>query len=338
MTGNLFPSVSGMTSTDKTATRRMKIPVDRMAVRLSSLTELAQGTKLYEFTREDGASLPAATAGSHIDVYLPNGLTRQYSLILDSQPSPIYAVAVKDDPTSRGGSRFMHHELRVGAKLEISSPRNHFPLTESAEHTVLIAGGIGITPILSMLNRLKSLGRSFELHYACRARKDMAFFEQLQGMPLIDLHLDLERGGILDLDMIRRNAPTESHFYCCGPLPMLEAFERSTHGMAENRVHVEYFSPKQASATKGGFAIELARTKRTLFVKPGQRIIDVLLAAGVNVPMSCEQGICGSCETRVLAGTPDHRDQILTEAERRDGKSMMVCCSGSLSECLVLDI
>jgi ferredoxin-NADP reductase len=311
---------------------------DRIAVRLLSITELAQGTKLYEFAREDGVALPTATAGSHIDLYLPNGLTRQYSLILNGQPSPTYAVAVKDDPASRGGSRFMHRELRAGARLEISMPRNHFPLMESAEHTVLIAGGIGITPILSMLNRLKSLGRSVELHYACRAREDMAFFEQLQGMPSIDLHLDIERGGILDLDMIRRNAPTETHFYCCGPLPMLEAFEKSTRGLAMDHVHVEYFSPKQASAATGGFAIELARTKTTLFVKPGQRIIDVLHAVGVNVPMSCEQGICGSCETRVLAGTPDHRDQILTEAERRDGKSMMVCCSGSLSECLVLDI
>jgi ferredoxin-NADP reductase len=273
-----------------------------------------------------------------VDVYLPNGLTRQYSLILDSRPSPTYAVAVKDDLASRGGSRFMHHELRTGARLEISMPRNHFPLMESAEHSVLIAGGIGITPILSMLNRLKFLGRSFELHYACRAREDMAFFERLQGMPSIDLHLDLERGGILDLDTIRRKARSGSHFYCCGPLPMLEAFERSTHGLTEDRVHVEYFSPKQSSATTGGFAIELGRTKATLFVQPGQRIIDVLHAAGVNVLMSCEQGICGSSETRVLAGTPDHRDQILTEAERRDGKSMMVCCSGSLSECVVLDI
>jgi ferredoxin-NADP reductase len=232
----------------------------------------------------------------------------------------------------------MHHELRAGAKFEISLPRNQFPLMESAEHTVLIAGGIGITPILSMLNRLNYLGRSFKLHYACRAREDMPFFERLQGIPSIDLHLDQERGGILDLEMIRQKAPSESHFYCCGPLPMLEAFGRSMRGLAEDHVHVEYFSPKQAPAIAGGFVIELARTNTTLFVKPGQRIIDVLHAAGVNVPMSCEQGICGSCETRVLAGAPDHRDQILTEAERSEGKSMMVCCSGSLSECLVLDI
>src|SRR6266700_5020624 len=266
-----FLPISEMTSIENVT----RASVDRIAVRLLSITELAQGTKLYELAREDGVALPAATAGSHIDVYLPNGLTRQYSLILDGQPSPTYAVAVKYDPGSRGGSRFMHHELRAGAKFDIGTPRNHFPLMESAEHTVLIAGGIGITPILSMLNRLKSLGRPFELHYACRAREDMAFFEQLQGMPSIDLHLDLERGGILDLDMIRRNAPTDSHFYCCGPLPMLEAFEKSTHGSAQDHIHVEYFSPKQASTIRGGFAIELARTKTTLFVKPGQRIIDV---------------------------------------------------------------
>jgi len=232
----------------------------------------------------------------------------------------------------------MHSEMHTGAELEISAPRNHFPLVESADHTVLIAGGIGITPILSMLNRLNCLGRSFELHYASRTREDMAFFELLQGMPGVDLHLDQELGTVLDLDLIRKSALSESHFYCCGPLPMLKAFEKSMDGMPADRVHVEYFSPKQAAATTGGFAIELARTKRTLFVKSGERIIDVLLGAGVNVPMSCEQGICGSCETRVIAGTPDHRDQILTEAERLDGKSMMVCCSGSLSERLVLDI
>lgn len=331
-------SMSEMTSPDRMSTTRTEVAVDRIAVRLSSRIELARGTKLYEFTREDGSPLPAATAGSHIDVYLPNGLTRQYSLILESQTSSTYAIAVKEDRTSRGGSRFMHNELKAGAKLQIGTPRNHFPLMESGKHSVLIAGGIGITPILSMLYRLKSLGRSFELHYACRARDDMAFFDQLQGMPSVDLHLDLERGVVLDLGVIRRNAPTESHFYCCGPLPMLEDFEKSTCGLPEDYVHVEYFSPKQGGATAGGFKIELARTKTTLFVKPGQRIIDALHAAGVNVPMSCEQGICGSCETRVLAGVPDHRDQILTDAERRDGKSMMVCCSGCLSESLVLDV
>jgi ferredoxin len=166
----------------------------------------------------------------------------------------------------------------------------------------------------------------------------MAFFELLRNMPSVNLHLDHERGAVLDLEAIRKNAPSQSHFYCCGPLPMLESFEKSMLGMPADHVHVEYFSPRQATATTGGFEIELVRSKKTLVVKAGQRIVDVLLAAGVNVPMSCEQGICGSCETRVLAGTPDHRDLILTEAERREGKSMMVCCSGALSERLVLDI
>lgn len=313
-------------------------PTDRIAARLISISDLTRDTRLYEFGRADGGDLPSALAGSHIDVCLPNGLVRQYSLVIDDKPSSTYAVAVKFESLGRGGSRYMRDELKIGTELAIGLPRNHFRLAESADHTVLIAGGIGITPILSMFHRLKTLRKSFELHYASRTRQDMAFFDVLNGADCVDLHLDDERGAFLDIDRIRMAAPLTAHYYCCGPLPMLKAFEKAVRDLPADHVHLEYFSPVDAPATGRGFTIELARSKRELFVAPGCRIADVLLKAGINVMLSCEQGICGSCETRVLDGMPDHRDQVLSEAERRAGKSMMICCSRSLTDRLTLDI
>jgi ferredoxin-NADP reductase len=308
-------------------------------VRLTAIRYAAQDTNLYELSRLDGKPLPPVTPGAHTDLHLPNGLVRQYSLTeADAEPAH-YVVGIKRDPASRGGSRHIHDELRVGRTLKISAPRNNFPLVEDAVHVVLVAGGIGITPIWCMAQRLARLGRSFELHYACRTRADAAFLEPLQAMPNVHLHFDDESAGrYLDIAAIVGTADEDAHLYCCGPTPMLQAFEAATAGRPRDHVHIEYFTPKQEAATTGGFVVELARSGREFVIPAGKSILSVLLDAGVDVDFSCELGICGACEQRVLAGVPEHRDSILTEEEQASNTKVMICCAGCKTERLVLDL
>ncbi|MCC6778932.1 MAG: oxidoreductase [Hyphomicrobiales bacterium] len=307
-------------------------------VRLSAIRYAARDTNLYEFRRLDGQRLPAAAPGAHIDLHLPNGLIRQYSLTEAAAAPTHYVVGIKRDPASRGGSRYIHDELRVGRTLKISAPRNSFPLVEDAAHVVLLAGGIGITPIWCMAQRLACLGRSFELHYACRARGDMAFLAPLQATPNVHLHFDDESGTVLDVAAIVRAAPGDAQLYCCGPASMLQAFEAASAGRPREQVHVEYFAPKQEAATGGAFTVVLARSGRELVIPAGQSILNVLLDAGIDVDYSCELGICGSCQQRVLAGIPEHRDSILTADEQASNTIVMICCAGCRSERLVLDL
>ncbi len=310
-------------------------PVD---MRLTAIRFAAQDTNLYEFRRPDGAALPSVEPGAHIDIHLPNSMMRQYSLVTaDGDPSA-YVVGIKRDRTSRGGSIFIHDQLRVGQVLKIGGPRNNFPLKEDAAHTVLIAGGIGITPIWCMAQRLQKLGRSYELHYACRDRSEAAFMEEMQRLTQARLHFDVEAGTFLDLKPIVANAPAGSHFYCCGPLPMLEGYEAATKALAPEQVHVEYFTAREEAATEGGYVVELRRSGLEFAIPEGRTILQVLRDGGVDVPYSCEEGVCGACETAVVSGQPDHRDNILTETERKASKTMMICCSGSKSPRLVLDL
>jgi tetrachlorobenzoquinone reductase len=298
-------------------------------VRVTAIRYAARDTHLYEFTRPDGQPLPAYAPGAHIDLHLPNGLVRQYSLI-EAEPDPLhYAIGVKRDPASRGGSRYVHDELRVGRTLKISAPRNNFPLVEDAGHVLLLAGGIGITPIWCMVQRLEKLGRAWTLYYAARSRSDMAFLQALEAMAGAQFHFDDESAGkFLDVAAIVAQAPKDAHLYCCGPTPMLKAFE----------VHIEYFTPKQEADKKGGFVVELARSRQEFVIPEGKSILQVLLDAGVDVDYSCELGICGACEQRVISGIPEHRDAILTEEEQASNTKVMICCAGCKSERLVLDL
>ena len=229
--------------------------------------------------------------------------------------------------------------MKVGQTLKISEPRNNFELVESAGHVVLIAGGIGITPIWSMTQRLASLERSFELHYSCRSRADMAFLDKLQGMNQVHLHFDDENGGeFLDLDAIVKAAPKPSHFYCCGPDPMLGAFESTIKHLPLDEVHVEYFTPREEKNLAGGFVVQLARSGKEFAIPPGKSILEVLRAAGLELSYSCEEGVCGACETPLISGIPDHRDSVLSPTERAANKVIMICCSGCKGDRLVLDI
>jgi ferredoxin-NADP reductase len=316
-----------------------KPPDALIDVRLTAIRYAARDTHLYEFSRLDGQPLPAYAPGAHIDLHLPNGLVRQYSLI-EAEPDPLrYTVSVKRDPASRGGSRFVHDELRVGRTLKISPPRNNFPLVEDAPHVLLLAGGIGITPIWCMVQRLERLGRPWTLYYAARSRADMAFLHALEAMTPAQFHFDDENAGtVLDVARIVAEAPKDAHLYCCGPTPMLKAFEAATADWPREQVHVEYFTPKQEPDKKGGFVVELARSGQEFVIPEGKSILQVLLDAGVDVDYSCELGICGACEQRVISGEPEHRDAILTEEEQASNTKVMICCAGCKSERLVLDL
>jgi ferredoxin-NADP reductase len=207
---------------------------------------------------------------------------------------------------------------------------------------ILIAGGIGITPLYCMIRRLTALGRSFELHYAVRGPDRAAFLEDIRALGArIHTHFDSEHGGApLAIAPIVGAAPTGAHFYCCGPTGMLAAFEAATQDLPANRVHIEYFKPKEQppAVSSGAFTVVLARSGQTFEVPPDKSILEVLLENGINADHSCMDGVCGSCETRVIDGVPDHRDSLLTKAERESNKTMMICVSRCLGPRLVLDM
>ena len=306
--------------------------------RLTAIRYAAEGIHLYEFCAPDGSALPAFTAGAHVDLHLPNGLVRQYSLCNPQEETHRYVVGIKRDAAGRGGSAYIHDQLKVGTVLALGGPRNHFALHESAPHTVLVAGGIGVTPIACMAQRLRALGASFEVHYSVRRRAEAAFLDALAGCNL-HLHVDSEHGNApLPLAAIVSNAPADAHLSGCGPAPLLDAFESATAGRPAGHAHLERFSAVAPAAAEGGFTVQLARAGRSIFVAKGCTILDTLRVEGVAVQASCEQGICGSCETRVLSGRPDHRDSLLSDEEKQSNQVMMVCCSGSKDPVLVLDL
>jgi tetrachlorobenzoquinone reductase len=308
-----------------------------LRLRVKSATREAPNIISYDLRPVEGGELPPFTAGAHIDLTLPNGLIRSYSLVNPQAERHRYVIAVQKDRASRGGSKWVHENFRPGDILAVNGPRNNFGLNESADKSIFIAGGIGITPIMSMIERLTSLQRDWELIYCARKRADAAFVDVLTGN--VRFNFDEDPGGtMLDIAAVVRAAPASAHLYCCGPLPMLSAFEAATADLPRTRVHVEYFTAKEPPAVGGGFKVVLAKSGKEFIVPPGKTILETLLDAGLDIPYSCMEGVCGTCETKVLEGSPDHRDLILTEEEQALGKSMLICCSGSKSERLVLDL
>ncbi|GIU82750.1 MAG: oxidoreductase [Acidobacteria bacterium] len=303
--------------------------------RLVSIRYAAKDINLYEFVPLNGESLPKAEAGAHIGVHLPNGLVRHYSLIKAEENPKSYVIGVKRDKKSTGGSVYIHDKLKVGEILMIEPPKNTFPLDQSAEESIFFAGGIGITPIFSMVNVLQAQGKKWKLFYACRTKDEAAFYDELKDFPQVSFHFDDEKGSVFDIASAVKNVSEKAHLYCCGPLPMMEAFEACTRDFPSEQIHVEYFKPKEI---KGGFIVELARSGKVFKIEEGQSILSVLLHSGIDVPYSCMAGICGTCETIVLEGIPDHKDEVLSEAEKASNKKMMICCSGAKTEKLVLDI
>ena len=312
----------------------------QIVVRVQAMRFEASGIVSVELVSPQGAELPAFAAGAHIDLHLPNGVVRSYSLWNSPLERHRYVIGVLNDKNSRGGSRYVHEQLRVGSTLTIGAPRNNFPLDETAAHTVLIAGGIGITPIYGMLNELRRLGKSVELLYCARSRTEAAFVESLLGSDGVRTHFDDEAGSPPDLRGYLGSKSGDAHFYCCGPTPMLGAFERTCEELGLPNVHIERFAPAEpvVAAQGSDYECHLARSHKVVLVPTGKSLLDALLEAGVDVDHSCREGVCGSCETAVVDGVPEHRDAVLTKAERESGKTMMVCVSGCKGKRLVLDL
>lgn len=322
----------------------MSQPPAPLSLRVRSITAEADGVLSFDLRPVDEQPLPAFTAGSHVDLHLSNGLVRSYSLLNDQNERHRYVVGVNRDPASRGGSEFMHSVIRSGEILPVSPPRNNFELNEAADATVLIAGGIGVTPMLSMVRRLSELGRDWKIFYSARRRAGAAFLDELTTLAgdradRLVLNFDAENGGqFLDLKTIVAETDPATHFYCCGPIPMLKAFEAATLARDPDTVHVEYFAGAEEASLEGGYVVELAKSGKIFEIREGKTILDTLLDAGFDIPFSCMEGVCGSCETKVISGEPDHRDMILSTKEKAANKTMMVCCSGSKGAKLVLDL
>lgn len=307
-------------------------------LRLHAVTYAADNVLMFDFRDPDGGALPPFEAGAHVDIHLPVGI-RQYSLANAPAERHRYLLGVKRDVGGAGGSIHMHDKLRVGELVRFGVPRNNFPLHPSAAPAILLGGGIGITPLLAMMAELEAAGRQWKLHYSVRARKDCIRFEGPSFRPgNVMIHIDEEAGGFMDIAAIVDAAAPDAHFYCCGPTPMLDAYRAAAAGRDQQFVHLEYFANEQAPATDGNFSVELARSGRQVGIAPGRTILDALREIGMDLPSSCEQGVCGTCETRVLSGVPDHRDLLLSPEEKAANDVMMICCSGSLTPKLVLDL
>ncbi|WP_395065611.1 PDR/VanB family oxidoreductase [Paraburkholderia silvatlantica] len=322
----------------------------KIEARVKSIRPLAEDVSAFEFVSADGSALPPFIAGSHIDVHLPGGMIRQYSLCNPSTERHHYVVAVLRDAAGRGGSIAMHDALHAGQIVTISAPRNHFQLSADAAQHVFIAGGIGITPIMAMIDEVQRRGEAFHLFYCARTPQRTAFLDVLQ--PLIDagdasVHFDGgdPRNG-LDLSRTLAQCAPGTHLYYCGPSGLMDAIETASAHWPDGTRHCERFSaagtrvntPEDHAARRPDtpFEVELRRSQRTFTVQPGESIVDVLRGHGVEVDTSCCEGYCGTCMTRYLEGEPLHRDTVLDAEDREE--FVMICCARSKSPTLVLDI
>lgn len=289
---------------------------------------VADGVVALTLRRPDGEPLPEWAPGAHVDLVLRPDLMRQYSLCGDVADRSTWRVAVLREPAGRGGSAYVHDELSAGDRVCVSLPRNNFTLVDAARY-LFVAGGVGITPLLAMIASVDRRGADWRLLYGGRTRASMAFRDELSVYGDRVLVLPQDETGLLDLSEVDDGATV----YCCGPEPLLAALERRC---PPGVLHVERFAPRQVSGAP--FEVELARSGRTLTVPADRSVLAAVEEAGVAVLSSCREGTCGTCETDVLDGTPDHRDSLLTEQERAAGETMMICVSRSRGGRLVLDL
>jgi vanillate O-demethylase ferredoxin subunit len=323
------------------------VTVETMRVRVAHRRTEAQDICSLELVPVEGPTLPAFTAGAHVDVHLPGGLVRQYSLCNRPGETHRYEIGVLRDAASRGGSLAVHNQLLEGTEFAISVPRNLFPLFDAAPHHLLLAGGIGITPLLAMAEHLSAQGGSFALHHCTRSRERTPFVARIAASPFaarVQHHFDddADPSQRLNLEATLARAPAGTHLYVCGPTGFMDAVLCAARAARwpEDRLHREYFSaaPAAPAANDGSFELQIASTGRVIPVRADQTALAALLEAGLDVPFSCEGGVCGTCLTGVKAGTPDHRDQYLTPEERDAGNQFLPCCSRASSARLALDL
>lgn len=301
------------------------------------------GVVVLDLIPVGGATLPAFDAGAHVDIHIAPGLVRQYSLCSDPADPAVYRLGVLKDPASRGGSTGVHDTLLEGTEVQISAPRNLFPLATAAKRSILLGGGIGITPMIAMAYALHARGEDFELHYCGRSRSRSAFLEQLQNVAFADrvfTHFDDEAPEQkLDMDAVLGQAESGVHIYTCGPTGFMEWVigEALGRGYADDHIHREYFQV-EVDSSGASFEVVAARSGKSVQVAEGQSILEALADVGIKIEISCEQGICGTCLCDVLEGEPDHRDVYLTDDEKAANDQILVCCSRAKSAKLVLDI
>ncbi|AGB24929.1 flavodoxin reductase family protein [Mycobacterium sp. JS623] len=303
----------------------------------------AEGVVVLDLAHPESQDLPPWEPGAHIDLVLGDGLTRQYSLCGNPRDRGVWRVGVLLDPNSRGGSQFVHDNLDEGATVRVRGPRNHFPLVDSPTYR-FIAGGIGITPIAAMIEAVQCAGSEWTLLYGGRTRTSMAFADELvERYPDRVTVWPQDERGILDLDSLLKDPEDNALVYCCGPEPLLAAVEQHCAPWPSGTLHIERFTAKAPSAEQAAegldqFEVVCQRSGITVEITADKSILETLEEADVPIMASCYEGVCGTCEARVLEGTPDHRDSMLTEPEKAAGEVMLVCVSRSRSERLVLDL
>lgn len=324
------------------ATARAEISTLYLMVR--SLTVEAERVLSLELVAPDGGSLPAWEPGAHVDVIISPTLVRQYSLCGDPADDRRWRLAVLEEEAGRGGSRHVHQVLRPGDVVEVRGPRNNFPLVP-APHYVFIAGGIGITPILPMVAAAEAAGASYQLVYGGRTLRSMAFLDELWAYGDRVEVVPQDECGLLDVQGLLGGCPQGSAVYCCGPEPLIAAVEQAAATcLPPGSLHRERFAAAPADpdaepqSAGEAFEVELASSGEVLTVGPDQTVLEALEDAGVQVLSSCREGICGTCETGVVSGTPDHRDMLLSDEEKAEGATMLVCVSRSCGPRLVLDL
>ncbi len=323
-----------------------------MRLKIVAKTDEAMDIVSFELADPDGRNLPPFSAGAHIDVEVGDGLIRQYSLCNHPGEQHRYLIAVLKVPDSRGGSIGMHERFREGSLINVSEPRNHFSLVAAAKKSILFAGGIGVTPILCMAERLAQTGADFEMHYSARSAERMAFAKRIMASSFADkvrFHLNdgpadqkLDVKAALGKKGLFGGVPRDVHVYVCGPSGFMDWVLKTARDnkWREEQLHREYFSPAAlpADAASSAFEVQIASTGQTYLIPAHMPITKALRLHGIDIPTSCEEGICGTCITRVLEGIPDHRDLVLSARDKARNDQMTPCCSRAKTPKLVLDL
>ena len=316
-----------------------------MQLRVSRIWDEAESIKGFELTHPERSSLPAFEAGAHISLTLPGGMVRQYSLCNDPAEISRYELGILRAANGRGGSAYLHDHVGVGSLIDVEAPRNAFRLGETGAQYILIAGGIGITPLLSMARRLNALKRPYHLYYLSRTPTAAGYCGTLRESDFVGhvtiIHHEGDPRRRLDIRGLLSEPQPNCRLYCCGPTRLTEEVLSAASHWPAGSVHFEAFNPAEPPSRKAqtadrAFEVELARSGKVIAVSSTETILTALRRAGVSMPSACEAGICGACMVDVLKGTPEHRDQILNEDERL--RCMTVCCSRSTSERIVLDL